>query len=75
MENNTAMYLTYRIDYVKHFLTGNLAGLDVNCHFTCPSDCVAGYKVKLTGNSPEYPSHDAVTGDAYWVKTVEVNAA
>jgi hypothetical protein len=70
---HSAINPLYRVEYVKHFLSGPLAGLDVKCSLTCPADMVAGYTVVLKGNSPEYPSRDAITGNTYWVKTVDCN--
>jgi len=61
--------LTHRVTYTKHFHTGLLAGLSVNCGFTVPVEDCPSTQARLNAVTDDEPHWDTV-GDRYHITNV-----
>jgi hypothetical protein len=58
----------HTVRYTKHFVTGNLAGLDVRCEVSYPDAETALKMLEWAERcTPENPGKDCVTNARFWI--------
>jgi hypothetical protein len=58
----------HTVHYTKHFLSGNLKGLEVNCQVSYPdAESALGMLDYLDRCTPDHPGSDCCTGAQYFV--------
>ena len=67
MANTTILH---RIEFVKKFLTGSLAGLSVRQSVVYPQSMCSEIQARLNEHTPENPAEDLITRNKYWVSGI-----